>query len=265
MMNTVAWLSDIHLDMVEPSWFDALCTEMRESDAQAVWLTGDIATGNDVCDWLVRIHHQTALPVYFVLGNHDYYDSSFVQVEQMVQNMLLKYDGLVWMDTQGSIVINEKTRLIGVGGWGDARAGDFHNTPIRINDHRLIKDLSDISRDEVYRRLLSRGSMMADRLEKQLLDCTHTQTIWVLTHVPPFEEACWYKGKAGDPNWTADFVCVAVGEVLEKFAMKHPEKNLHVLCGHGHNRGIVHKQKNLIVHTAAAEYRKPRVEAYWSL
>ena len=264
-MNTVAWLSDIHLDMVEPSWFDALCTEIRDSDARAVWLTGDIATGNDICSWLVRIHDQTALPVYFVLGNHDYYHSSFSQVDQAVQEISTRHRGIVWMDTQDFIALDEQTGLVGVGGWGDARAGDFHGTPIRINDHRLIEDLSNISREEVYRRLLLRGSMMADRLSQQLERCVHAQTIWVLTHVPPFEQACWYKGKAGDPHWTADFVCVAVGEVLERFALRYPEKNLHVLCGHGHNRGIVHKRRNLTVHTAAAEYRKPRVEAYWSL
>ena len=106
---------------------------------------------------------------------------------------------------------------------------------------------------------------MADRLTQQLSGCMDSQSIWVLTHVPPFEEACWYKGKAGDPHWTADFVCVAVGEVLERFALQYPEKDLHVLCGHGHNRGILRKTKNLTVHTAAAEYRKPRVEAYWSV
>ena len=264
-MSTVAWLSDTHLDMVESSWFDALCSEIRDSDAQAVWLTGDIATGIDVCDWLVQIHHQTALPVYFVLGNHDYYHSSFQDVDQKIQEVLLRHEGIVWMDDKDFVVLGEKTNLIGVGGWGDARAGDFHHTPIRINDHRLIQDLSNISRDEIYHRLLSRGSMMANRLSEQLFRCMDAQTIWVLTHVPPFEEACWYKGKVGDPNWTADFVCVAVGEVLERFALEHPEKNIHVLCGHGHNRGIVHKQRNLVVHTAAAEYRKPRVEAYWSL
>ena len=263
-MKTIAWLSDVHLDMVDMSWFEDLCTEIKNADAQSIWLTGDIATGNDVCDWLVRIHHQTQLPIYFVLGNHDYYDSSFAKVDQDVQEMLSKHDGIFWMDTQDSVALNEATSLVGVGGWGDARAGDFHNTPIRINDHRLIEDLSNIPRDEVYHRLQQRGSMMAHRLEQQLSTCMNAQSIWVLTHVPPFEQSCWYKGKAGDPHWTADFVCVAVGEVLEQFAQENPEKNIYVLCGHGHNRGIVRMHKNLIVHTAAAEYRKPRVEAYWS-
>ncbi len=264
-MNTIAWLSDTHLDMVEASWFDALCAEIRESDAQAIWLTGDIATGTDVCDWLVQMHKQTQLPLYFVLGNHDYYYSSFAQVDQDIQAVLKDHDGIIWMDTQDSISLDSQTSLVGVGGWGDARAGDFHNTPIRINDHRLIQELSNISREKVYERLLERGTMMANRLSEQLSKCIDSQVIWVLTHVPPFEQACWYKGKAGDPNWTADFVCFAVGEVLERFAQEHPNKQIQVLCGHGHNRGIVRKQKNLIVHTAHAEYRKPKVEAYWSL
>ena len=264
-MNTIAWLSDTHLDMVDSSWFDTLCKELQDSDACAIWLTGDIAASADVCDWLVRIHHQVQLPVYFVLGNHDYYGSSFAKVDQAILKMVTEYEGITWMDTQDSVVLDEENTLVGVGGWGDARSGDFHNTPIRINDHRLIQDLSNIPRQEVYNRLLERGTMMANRLSKQLSTCVDSQNIWVLTHVPPFEEACWYQGKAGNPHWTADFVCVAVGEVLERFAQENPDKNIQVLCGHGHNRGIVRKQKNLLVYTAAAEYRKPRVEAYWSL
>ena len=264
-MNTVAWLSDVHLDMVKEPWFLGLCDEIQDSDARSIWLTGDIATGKDVGDWLIRLHHRTELPIYFVLGNHDYYHSSFARVDQIIKDIHLQHEGIVWMDIQGACSIDPKTMLVGAGGWGDARSGDFYNTPIRINDHRLIEDLSEISRKELYTRLQSRGEEMAFLLDRQLRDCSDADDIWVLTHVPPFVEACWYKGKAGDPNWIADFVCVALGKVLERYALNNPNKRLHVLCGHGHNRGIVQKQKNLCVYTASAEYSKPRVEAYWSI
>lgn len=264
-MNTVAWLSDIHLDMVEESWFVELCSELKDSDAESIWLTGDIATGRDVDTWLARLHHDTQLPIYFVLGNHDYYHSSFDAVDRRIEDLHLRNDGIVWMDAHGACTIGAKTMLVGAGGWGDARAGDFHNTPIRINDHRLIEDLSGIEREEIFVRLQHRGSKMAKLLQHQLNSCVNAENIWVLTHVPPFIETCWYKGKAGDPKWTADFVCVGIGEVLEDFARCNPSKRIHVLCGHGHNRGFVQKQKNLWVYTASAEYTKPKVEVYWSL
>ena len=171
-------------------------------------------------------------------------------------------EGLNWLDRSDAIWISQKTALVGVGGWGDARAGDFASTPIRINDHRLIFELSGQERSVLARKLRVLGQGMAETLQEKLGSLQHAQSIWVLTHVPPFEQACWYQGNAGDPNWTPDFVCVAVGEVLERFATQHPHINIQVLCGHGHNRGFFQKFRNLTIHTAAAEYRSPAVEMF---
>ena len=106
---------------------------------------------------------------------------------------------------------------------------------------------------------------MASLLNEKLQQCTHAKTIWVLTHVPPFATACWYQGKYGAPAWTPDFVCASVGEVLQQFATQYSTTNIRVLCGHGHNRGYVQLEPNLVVYTAAAEYSKPVVETFWSV
>ena len=112
---------------------------------------------------------------------------------------------------------------------------------------------------------MKRGLAMAKSVRRKLSLSNEASTIWVLTHVPPFPEACWYKGQAGDSQWTPDFVCGAVGNVLHEFAVEHPQINLRVLCGHGHNRGVFQKHDNLMVFTASAEYQFPKVETYWSL
>jgi predicted phosphohydrolase len=265
-MSTFAWMSDIHLDMVEEGVFSELLQDIVQSDAEGIWLTGDIATGRDVCSWIRKIQLGTGLPVYFVLGNHDYYHSSLYDVNRKVAQLHDEMEDVHWMDRTSIQKISDRGDvLIGVGGWGDARAGSFIDTPIRINDHRLIEEFSNVSREILKERLQKKGQEMATLLHTKLVDCLDAECIWVLTHVPPFTEACWYKGKSGDPNWTPDFVCISVGEVLEEFAEKNPSKKIRVLCGHGHNRGIVQKSPNLVVYTAAAEYGKPSVEVYWSL
>ena len=262
-MNTYAWLSDTHFNFVQEDVFSKLCAQIRASQAQGIWLTGDIAEAKDVEQHLRMLHTQTNLPIYFVLGNHDYYGSSITDVDQKITRLHEEHSQLHWLDEMQPLWLHKDHALIGVGGWGDARAGDFMGTPIRINDHRLIQELSQLPRADLQKKLWALGTKMAQRLHEKLLQVVEAKRIYVLTHVPPFVDACWHNGNVGDGNWTPDFVCVSVGEVLKAFAQKHRDISIQVLCGHGHSRGIAQITHNLTVHTAAAEYRKPCVEAYW--
>ena len=262
-MNTYAWLSDTHFNFVKEDVFSGLCSQICASQAQGIWLTGDIAESKDVEKHLLALHVQTKLPIYFVLGNHDYYGSSIKEVHQKITYLHKEHAQLYWLDETQPIWLSKEQVLIGVGGWGDAKAGDFMGTPIRINDHRLIQELSQLPRLELQKKLRVLGEQMAQRLHEKLLQSAKAKRICVLTHVPPFVDACWHNGNVGDGNWTPDFVCVSVGEVLRSFAQSHRDISIQVLCGHGHSRGIAQIAHNLTVHTAAAEYRKPCVEAYW--
>jgi len=264
-MSTYAWLSDTHFNMVQDDVFEKLVQSLRQSQAVGIWLTGDIAESHDVEYWLMRLTKETELPVFFVLGNHDFYRSSITSVEAQMEMLHQREQSLYWLDRSDPMWITESTAVVGVGGWGDARAGDFENTPIRINDHRLIQELTGHDRVVLKTKLQDLGLEMGKRLEQKLSQVITAHTIWILTHVPPFREACWYQGNAGDPNWTPDFVCAAVGKVLDQFAQRYPNIQIQVLCGHGHNRGVLHRQKNMMVYTAAAEYRSPAVEMYWTI
>jgi Icc-related predicted phosphoesterase len=81
----------------------------------------------------------------------------------------------------------------------------------------------------------------------------------LLTHVPPFREACWYEGQISDDQWAPHFTCQAVGETIRQFMRRHPNKQLIVLCGHTHGGGCARPAPNVIVHTGAAQYGSPRV------
>ena len=61
------------------------------------------------------------------------------------------------------------------------------------------------------------------------------QHIMVLTHVPPFREACWHEGRISDDNWLPHFTCKAVGDVLIEAMAANPDHRMTVLCGHTHS------------------------------
>ena len=149
---------------------------------------------------------------------------------------------------------------MGHSGWGDARNGDFQETPVRINDHRLIKELSGRDRRILQGRLNRLGEEAAAHIETNLQALPSTiKKIWVLTHVPPFPEAAWHGDAFGHWDWIPDFTCKSVGDVLLKHAKEYPARQLNVLCGHGHSKGEVWMRDNLFVRTGEAQYKRPAI------
>ena len=76
-----------------------------------------------------------------------------------------------------------------------------------------------------------------------------TEELLVLTHVPPFPEACIYAGEQSEPAWLPWFTCIATGEVLTSYARAHPTTKITVLCGHSHGAGACRPEPNLEVRT----------------
>lgn len=259
----LTWSTDIHLDHVTAesapyqSWIAGMTASESPLEMRGALLTGDLADANCVIPWLEQVARDSKLSVYFVLGNHDYYHGSIKQVRD--QMSALDHPQLIWLDRAGPVKLSDSTSLVGVGGWGDGRVGDFLETPIRLNDHRLIEELTISDRATLLERLRELGLRDARALRGQL-ERVETPHVIVATHVPPFRESTWYYGRYGDWDWMPDFCCGAVGEVLLEYARAHPNRELNVYCGHSHGEGSYHPLDNLSVFTGRAEYGHPQVQ-----
>jgi hypothetical protein len=60
--------------------FERFVAAIREAEPEALFLTGDIAMANTVETLLQRVRAAIAVPVLFVLGNHDFYRGSVTEV-----------------------------------------------------------------------------------------------------------------------------------------------------------------------------------------
>ena len=76
----IAWASDVHFDFVEPEDVEAWCGRIRAAGVEGLLLGGDIATAGSVLFWVERCAELLERPLYFVLGNHDYYRGSVAEV-----------------------------------------------------------------------------------------------------------------------------------------------------------------------------------------
>jgi predicted phosphohydrolase len=260
-MKRVAWLTDLHLNFVTPGDIDRLCGAVREAGADAVLLGGDIGEAHDVVEHLEGLDARLGLPVYFVLGNHDFYRGSIAGVRAAVRALSARSPRLHWLQASGVIALTQETALVGHDGWADGRYGDYEHSEVLLNDYLLIEELAGLDAEDRLRRLHALGDEAAAHFRAVLPDTlARFPRLIVLTHVPPFREACWHRGRISDDDWLPHFACRAVGEVLGEAMAAHPECEMTVLCGHTHSAGEAQILPNLRVLTGGAEYGQPEVQ-----
>lgn len=252
------WLTDPHLDHLgHPEAAIRFGEYLRKEypSVDGLLVTGDIAEAWTVRDLLCDLRKYFDAPVYFVLGNHDYYGGSFLQVDQAMEN--LHVPELHWVRKDAPIELGNDVTLVGTGGWYDARYPGFPEQLI-MSDFSLIADMKpgehvpDV-RINIARR---RAEELAVELDNQLKK-VETNRVVVMTHVPPYEGATWYRGKNSSPMWMPWFSDWTTGQVLELYAKRNPDKQVVVLCGHTHGSGTYRHLDNLVVYTGRAQYGAP--------
>lgn len=257
----LAWTSDIHLNHVTLKAWDRWVQSIRQTEADAILISGDISEADDVVFQLQRIAETLRPPIYFVLGNHDFYCSSIAETRRTVAAACRELPKLSYLTDCSPIELAPRRFLMGEDGWGDGTVGDFDHSPVRLNDFRAIIDFQRAGRDRWQSLVQQQGAESAERLRGKLRTLSdRADEVLVVTHVPPFRESCWYEGQTTDDNWAPFFVCGQVGAVLDDFARDHPTIRIQVLCGHTHHPGVAEMADNLTVYTAKAIYGAPTIE-----
>jgi 3',5'-cyclic-AMP phosphodiesterase len=229
-----------------------------------IFVSGDTGEAGDVVGFFERL--ERIAPTYGVLGNHDYYCASIAAVRDEARGTGW------WLPARGAIRLTGSTTLVGVDGWGDARCGDLASRVV-LSDWHLIDELDGLASCAAAQRcrtLQALGEAEAVALRDQLVRIEPPRELLVVTHVPPFADACWHDGQRSAPDWLPWFTCIAVGEVLLDHARRHPATQFTVLCGHTHGRGEHRAAENLLVRTGgwapgAQSYGNPLVQATFPL
>jgi hypothetical protein len=151
--------------------------------------------------------------------------------------------------------------LIGHDSWADGRLGIGSASQVELNDYHLIAELTGLSWQDRFMQLAKLGDQAADHFRIFLPQaCVRFKNIILLTHVPPFREACWHEGRISNDEYLPHFACKAMGEVLVNVMKEHIDCKLTVLCGHTHSQGVADILPNLQVKTGGAEYGRPRLQ-----
>ncbi len=262
----IGWLTDIHLNFLSPENRAVFYQRIRGQNLDALLIGGDIAEAHTVAGILAELDLALGIPIYFVLGNHDFYHGSIAAVRHTVRQSCAASGRLRWLPDAGVIPLAGETALIGHDSWADGRIGDFFGSDVMMNDYVLIEDLRFLAKPRLLARLSALGDEAARFLEDHARQAlARWRNLLVLTHVPPFREACWHEGRISAEDFLPHFACQAVGERLAAVMREHPQNTMTVLCGHTHSSGEARILDNLSVMTGAAEYGRPELQRIFEL
>jgi len=140
-----AWITDIHLNFLEKKAREAFYLKMTRQPIDAVLISGDIGEGDSICRYLIEMSEFIPVPIYFVLGNHDYYHCTINDTREKVSELCEQFPRFFWLPASGGQIINQNILIAGQDGWADGRLGNYQESPVIVNDSRLIDDIIQAS------------------------------------------------------------------------------------------------------------------------
>lgn len=254
----ICWASDIHFDLTYAKKRQEFYESVKEFDL--LLISGDIANGREIEYHLNNIKKNVS-NFYFVLGNHDFYHSSFKKVRQSLSS----YKN--YLTNKSFISLKKGIALIGHDGWYDVRNGVINKILVAdiqlIRELRLAQNLWDITGDSDFiNTTFKKLALEAANHFKNNLNLAFKKhdKVFLITHVPPFLGATWYNGKISSEEYLPYYSSKIEGEYIIEVMEKHPDKELIVLCGHTHSGGQYKPLNNVIVYTAQAEISNPALQ-----
>ncbi len=264
-MSKYAWATDLHLDFLrdDTQRLVQFAESLIVQNPTGIFLTGDLSTARTLIYHLSAIEKVVQRPIYFVLGNHDYYGADIAQVRKAMHELSNVSPFLRYMPTMPYYALSPVTAVVGHDGWYDALHGDGERSTFEMMDWASISEFRAVNGSkatiaELARKLAHEGVTHVHNGIKQAV--RYSKNIIVLTHYPPFKEAHIFNGKQGDAGALPWFTSKMMGDMLLDASKSFPSHQFTVLAGHTHGKFSGKMANNLTVHVGAAEYNQPQLQ-----
>jgi 3',5'-cyclic-AMP phosphodiesterase len=275
-MSKLVWLTDCHLDHVAQTMGNRGIIEfidtVKAQQPDMVVITGDTSTSKLFCEHISAIEAGLRCPIYFIMGNHDYWGGSMDSLRANVKSLTQVAQQLKYMPLVSHIMIGSKTAVVGHDCWYDANVGDPMRSSFIMNDWFQIKEFQQYVRqtEDTSRVFRDKNSLVlhARKLANEGVNhiaegiksaSRYANRIFVLSHPVPFNTAHIYNGKQGSNDAAPWYVCKTLGDTLMEAAKAYPNISFVSLSGHTHGEYNGQMLKNLKVHVGGALYNLPRI------
>jgi len=250
------WLTDTHLDKVFPWTLARFILHIIKEDPAGIFLTGDISNGLLTCWHLKLLARFIKCPIYFVLGNHDYFFHSLDGMHAKIRKLCAEHSNLIWMTEAGIIKLNDEFALIGTDGWYSAENGNpeylrFTFDWFMTEDFRRMPSMN--ARIDKWRAMADWSALdIMGKLEGAIAQ--DYKNIIILTHQPPWIEATRDVGTILEKYWLPYNTNIRLGKVIERVMGAHKKKHATVLSGHCHTDNWIYVSRNIECKVQRAKY-----------
>lgn len=261
-MSKYLWITDPHFNFSSPEQNKKFLEHVKGYNPAGIFLTGDISTGRELSSHLKLILGILDCPIYFVLGNHDYYRSSFAHIDYEMSYLSKRHGNLHYLNNEDPISLSEKVAVIGHNGWYDAG----WRTPVFpfvfwadwyfIHDFRFHDSNADRMSLMKYKAEVATENLKI-KLEKSLK--TH-HTTYLLTHFPPWPEKIDKWGGLVETFWKPYNSCKVAADMISSVMKKHPDQKLIILAGHTHRQRYENISHNIELRVGAGSHKKSQVQ-----
>jgi Icc-related predicted phosphoesterase len=275
-MQQLVHLTDIHLNFCHPIKISNFAGKILGEKPDAVVITGDISEAPSLVGHLLDLKSfLTGIPVYFICGNHDYYNGSINKVRDNLANLFGpgNQHGIYWLQADNVVSLSADSAIVGHDGWYDGGYpgyGDFFTSRLDMSDFYVINDLSiarmHSGRSGIYQKMQELSKQGADHVLTNLPKAFENHDkVFYATHVSPFAECSRAPdGSISDKDWMPTFCSKLTGEAVLSVMKKMPaNKQLVILCGHSHTEWVHKPMSNVTCYCGGAGYGRPAISKFF--
>ena len=230
-MLKITWCTDTHLDFLPDQDVVQFAERLVAENPNVIMITGDISISQKLVYHLSMIESVVKRPVYYVLGNHDYYGGIIQNVRQTMKEISNMSQYLRYLPTTPYVQLSPSTALIGHDGWYDATAGVVGKTNFVMNDWIKIGDYalknSVVRQSPNYKNIIEVSQKLAHESVVHISGAIkaaakYYKVIVIATHFPPFEEVHQHNERSSDPGVQPWYTSKVLGETLKRAAEAFP-------------------------------------------
>lgn len=237
------------------------------ADQDALVIGGDISTGEKFKDHFTAFCEGAKIPVYFVLGNHDFWDAP----ESVVRATASTFPG--YLDRGEVVELTPRVGLVGRSGWYDTLSGHPNESRIAVDDWHKASRLVPHHSSRIPHMLHKACQRWSEEeTDKAIPVLEHAakgyQQVFLVTHFPVFRGACFAPDGTldiPDRGWWPWSINTTFGHAIRDVTDRYPHVDFTVLTGHTHGGGKAQVAPNLTVVAGRAQYGNPQLAAQWFL
>ena len=113
MMKRAAWITDIHLEFLQAEEISSFFKSIRDLEPDVVLVEGDIGIASNLFHYLEKMEKELQRPIYFVLGNHDFYGGSIKEIRLAAKDFSCRSRNVTYLAMGRIVELTLNTGLVG--------------------------------------------------------------------------------------------------------------------------------------------------------